>query len=85
MGFGCDFPDFLHANTELRHIAISIQIEFGNHLFRQRAPHAFRDENILAAQLHPRLITVTRRAICVFAKLARDHTGDLSVSAIDQL
>ena len=54
---GVDLPDFLHAEAELLRLAAFGEVVFGDELLGQRAARAFGEEDVLAAQLHARLVS----------------------------
>ncbi|EAP75820.1 hypothetical protein ISM_13180 [Roseovarius nubinhibens ISM] len=80
-----DLPDLFHAETEFLRLMARGEIVFLDHFLGERAAHAFRQEDIFAMQLHPRLGAVPDRAIGLEAKHPGDDAFDFAIVAIDQL
>ena len=69
-----DLPDLLHAQAELLRIAMGRQVQPRVDLLGQAAAHAFGDEDVLAVQLHPRLVSVADAAVGFATELSGDDT-----------
>ncbi len=76
------FPDLFHANTEFWHIGVTGEVVFGDNFLGERSTHTLRNNHIFAVENHTRLIGVARRAVRVFAKLARDNTFNSAIFII---
>ncbi len=77
-----DFPKLLNADTEFRHVAIFVEVVFGNQLFSERTTNPFADQGIFAEQLHPAHIGVFRLAVFANAHVTGCDTPDSTILVI---